>query len=73
MPRGTAKVQARVMAWWMGGEEECAHCGQLYAYEIEFRCSECDSPTCPHCRTQHAKGHQVCPTCIDTPEESANG
>jgi hypothetical protein len=60
MPR----IQAQVVAWWLGGEEECLHCGQLYAYEIEFRCPECDSPTCPHCRKNHE--------CVDL-EEDAHG
>jgi hypothetical protein len=73
MPRGAPKVQARVVAWWMGGDEECLHCGQLYAYEIEFRCPECDSPACPYCRKQHAEGHHVCPTCVATSEVPADG
>lgn len=73
MPPGKLRVQARVTAWWLGGEEECPHCGQLYAYEIEFRCADCDSPTCPHCRTRHSQGHDVCPACTDTAEDDANG
>ena len=73
MPKGKVKVQARVIAWWLGGEEQCLHCGQLYAYEIEFRCPQCDSPGCPHCRKQHSEGHNVCPTCADSAEENANG
>jgi hypothetical protein len=73
MPRGATKVQARVVAWWLRGDEECSHCGQLYAYEIEFRCPDCDSPTCPHCRKRHAAGHHVCPTCVDTSEVPVDG
>jgi hypothetical protein len=73
MPPGKLKVQARVTAWWLSGDELCAHCGQLYAYEVEFRCPECDSPSCPHCRIKHSKGHHVCITCVDVAEESEHG
>lgn len=73
MPKGKAQVQARVVAWWLGGEEQCPQCGQLYAYEIEFRCPECDSASCPHCRTRHPAGHYVCAGCVDLTEEDANG
>jgi hypothetical protein len=67
MPKKT-EVQAQVTYWWLSGEEECAHCGQLYPYELEFRCTECDSPSCPHCRWVHAQGHPVCPSCVDAQE-----
>ena len=73
MPKGKAKVQTRAVAWWLAGEEQCLHCGQLYAYEIEFRCPECDSPSCPHCRKLHSEGHHVCLTCVDITEEDAHG
>jgi hypothetical protein len=73
MPKGKAKVQARFVSWWLGGEEQCLHCGQLYAYEIEFRCPECDGPSCPHCRKLHSAGHHVCAACIDTAEEQTHG
>jgi len=51
--------------WWLGGDEECAHCGQVYVLEVEFRCPECDGPSCPHCRMTHAEGHFVCPECVE--------
>ena len=73
MPKGKPKLQARVVSWWLGGEEECLHCGQLYAYEIEFRCPECDSPSCPQCRKKHAAGHSVCPACVHVVEDSTDG
>jgi hypothetical protein len=73
MARGKAKIQLQVTAWWMSGDEECLHCGQLYAYEIEFRCPVCDNPSCPHCRMQHAAGHNVCPACVDAVEEPDHG
>ena len=66
MPRGGTKAKARVVAWWLsGGDEECPHCGQLYAYEVEFRCPDCDSPGCSHCKRRHAAGHDACAACVD--------
>jgi hypothetical protein len=66
MPK--TEVRTQVVCWWLAGEEECVYCGQLYPYELEFRCPECDSPSCPHCRQAHARSHQVCPACVDAQE-----
>jgi predicted RNA-binding Zn-ribbon protein involved in translation (DUF1610 family) len=53
-----------VTSWWLGdGDEECPHCGQLYIYQVEYRCPDCDSPVCPRCKTQHVQGHYLCPDC----------
>jgi hypothetical protein len=30
-------------------QEQCPDCLQLYAYELEIRCFDCDSPLCPFC------------------------
>ena len=47
--------------WWLeGGTEECPHCGQRYHLEVERRCPECDSPSCPHC---HGKHEDHCSAC----------
>ena len=73
MAAGRLRVEARVAAWWLGGEEECPHCGQLYAYEIEFRCPDCDGPSCPHCRHTHSEGYVICLDCASTVEEPGNG
>jgi hypothetical protein len=55
--------KARPKPWWLAsGEEECAHCGQLYACEVEVRCVECDGPMCPHCSVRSASLH-YCPDC----------
>jgi hypothetical protein len=54
--------------WWLGGEEECPHCHQLYAYEIEVRCPECDEPSCPHCVRQHVERGIVCVICNESCE-----
>ena len=38
------------LPWWAhGGSERCPRCLQLYAYEVEFRCVDCDGPLCPFC------------------------
>jgi hypothetical protein len=69
MPKGRTQAKARVVAWWLsGGEEECPHCGQVYAYEVEFRCPDCDSPSCPHCKRGHA---DVCLACVEPSKEEA--
>lgn len=73
MPTSKPTLRVHAVAWWLGGDEECPHCGQFYAYEIEFRCPECDRPSCPHCRQQHAQGHNVCPECVNVAEESTDG
>jgi len=57
--------------WWLSsGEEQCSHCGQIYAYEVELRCSDCDGAFCPHCRSLHISGRIVCPSCIGTNDET---
>jgi hypothetical protein len=61
-----SKVPTPRTSWWIGeGDEECAHCGALYVLELEFRCTQCDGPTCPHCKIKHAEGHFVCPDCVE--------
>lgn len=62
-----SKRNLQSMPWWLQGEEECPHCHQLYAYELEIRCPECDEPSCPHC---------ICVICIEgrvVTEEAARG
>lgn len=77
MPTAKSKPRSRLAAWWLSsGEEECPHCGQVYAYEIEFRCPDCDGPSCPHCKQRHSAGRFVCPGCVEgctTGEGSAHG
>jgi len=73
MPARTAKTKSsaktQAAPWWLSeGEEECAHCGQSYHLEVEFRCPECDGPGCAHCRSLHAEGHHVCPECMEVAE-----
>lgn len=61
-PKTTTTVG--MTSWWLvDGDEECGHCGRLYHYEVEFRCTECDGPGCPHCRVVHEEGHIICPQC----------
>lgn len=67
MPRTRAKAPANDAApWWLtDGDEECLSCGQLYIYEMEFRCPECEMTTCIHCRRRHSDGRLVCVSCLD--------
>jgi len=60
--------------WWLQGEEQCPHCHQFYAYEIEVRCPACDGPSCPHCVTRATAGI-VCVGCgsIAEMEDAADG
>jgi hypothetical protein len=55
-------------SWWLGGEEQCPHCHQLYAYEIEVRCPDCDEPSCPHCM-KHMERGIVCVVCSEGCED----
>jgi len=72
MPKGAAKSTSTLVAWWLSdGDEECPHCGQLYVYELEFRCPDCDGAVCPHCKKRHTKGHHVCPDCFETSDGTA--
>lgn len=48
---------------WAEGSDECPHCGQRYAYELEARCMHCDDPMCPVCMLR-VRGQTRCPRCI---------
>jgi hypothetical protein len=53
MPKAKATSQraGQAVPWYLSeGDEECPHCGQWYAYELEIRCPDCDAPSCPHCK-----------------------
>lgn len=65
MPKSASAAKAArvIQRWWLIGEEECPHCGQLYAYEAEYRCPDCDGPTCVHCLVLH-EDRNVCPDCV---------
>ncbi len=54
----------------MEGDEECPGCGQLYIYEMEFHCPDCEITTCIHCRRRHSGGRLVCVSCIDLTRRS---
>ncbi|MFZ0242730.1 MAG: hypothetical protein WAL90_13890 [Desulfobacterales bacterium] len=49
--------------WLGGGTETCEHCGQLYVYEMEFRCGACDRPVCPLCARAEWGEKAACPEC----------
>jgi hypothetical protein len=68
MARTSSTPRPRTPApWWLGGDEECAHCGQGYAYEVESRCVGCDAPLCPLCVVKE-KAAAHCPGCVAKPE-----
>ena len=49
--------------WWLdAGDVICPHCGQVYHHELEYRCPDCDEPSCRNCK---------CPEC--QPEERSHG
>jgi hypothetical protein len=75
MPKARTKRTAAVTKtpWWLTGEEVCAHCGQVYAYELEFRCPDCDEACCTHCKVAHPEGRFVCVTCVTDCQEHAHG
>ena len=57
-------------SWWLqGGDDECPHCGAVYVYELEFRCTECDGPGCLHCKVVRETGHMICVVCAEAPPE----
>lgn len=73
--RSQSKTVRKVVRWYLiGGDEVCSHCGQLYAYELEFRCPDCDGPSCPQCKSKHSDERFVCPGCVAvTGEGTAHG
>jgi hypothetical protein len=67
MPKGAAKAKTATspLPWWLDeGDHECPHCGRMYVYELEFRCTDCDAAGCAHCKATHAEGHLVCVDCL---------
>jgi hypothetical protein len=67
------ETKVSVVAWWLHeGTEECPQCGQLYAYELEFRCPDCDTPSCPHCKQQHPAGRAACRECAANCDQSVS-
>jgi hypothetical protein len=55
-----------VQAWWLEqGTEICPACNQLYLYETEYRCLDCDGPICSQCVQMKQTLKIVCPTCLE--------
>ena len=48
--------------WWLGGHEDCPHCDQHYAVEMQVHCVDCDAPICPLCVVR-VEAHTRCPDC----------
>ena len=73
MPRAIAtnRPKVRLERWWIAsGDEECPHCGALYAYEAEYRCPDCDGPACMHCIVRYEERY-VCAGCAPRPKKAA--
>jgi hypothetical protein len=69
MKKHDTLARAAARSWWLyGGEEQCPHCGQFYAYELEFRCPDCDGPSCPHCKVR-VRGRSLCLACVSTQDD----
>jgi len=55
--------------WWLEtGTEVCSICHQLYIYETECRCSDCDGPACANCVTIESTSI-ICVPCSSSEEE----
>lgn len=51
--------------WWLDGDEDCPHCEQRYALEMEVRCVDCDAPICPFCVVR-VRARVYCPQCEES-------
>jgi hypothetical protein len=72
MPKARPTSKTTTLPWYLSaGDQECPHCGLLYAYELEFRCPDCDGPGCPHCRVKHTE-YFVCIGCVPATDEDAD-
>ncbi|MCM3902880.1 MAG: hypothetical protein ND866_14335 [Pyrinomonadaceae bacterium] len=57
-------AKLRVQSWWLEpGTEICPGCHQLYLYETEYRCTDCDGPMCSDCASGRESG-VICATCV---------
>lgn len=56
-------------SWLLHGAERCEGCEQLYAYEVEVRCVDCDRAMCPFCVVT-VRGEATCGACDDGEEAS---
>src|SRR5215813_7512870 len=67
LKEGTKMPKSRDSApWWLSpGTETCPVCHQLYLYETEYRCEECDGPMCEHCFAVRESLVTVCLPCFD--------
>ena len=62
-------AKLKLQAWWLEtGTEICPSCHQLYLYETQYRCEDCDGPTCSDCVQQSESLTMVCPTCVECNE-----
>ena len=60
--------------WWLSpGTETCPVCHQLYLYETEYRCGECDGPMCENCFAVRESLVTVCLPCFDCADTGEAG
>lgn len=73
MAKARTKAAAAGAPWWlMEGDEECLACGDYYIYEMEFRCPDCDTVTCLHCRRRASDGRMVCVDCSEAASQGSS-
>lgn len=66
MAKARSRTADSLAPWWLTeGDDECHACGQLYIYELEFFCPDCETVTCMHCRRRHPDGRWVCVSCAE--------
>lgn len=53
--------------------QTCPFCLQLYPYEVEYRCVQCDEPVCPFCIVEVKLEQRCCPSCAVSELEAEHG
>jgi hypothetical protein len=70
---GMTATATAPLPWWLSeGTETCPLCLQLYHFELEVRCPDCDRPRCPSCaqRLDVTVVGISCDGCADEGEEA---
>jgi hypothetical protein len=50
--------------------EQCSRCLQLYSFEYERRCYDCDGPLCPFC-VERIEARWICLECKEGSDDRA--
>ena len=68
------KKGRNALPWWLEvGTELCPNCHQLYLYETEYRCADCDAPMCDACIRVRESVTIVCGPCDSNKTTKAAG